>query len=192
MPNPIDLCNPLYSPSLRSDLRSQLNIPNEKTLFLVAGRLHHKKGLDILPSVLNSLPPNLWHICFVGNDSDGTKSSLQTAFSLYSLSNNVSWFDTVSTSDLHQFYSSSDWLLLPSRHENFGNVIPEALSCGCGAVSTHHVGVAELLANCPGFYTLTRSPSDWVSTLASLLKVQRPGIDSETFVTQKQNFLQIQ
>ena len=44
--------------------------------------------------------------------------------------------------------------LLPSRHENFGNVVIEALACGCSLIISDKVGVAADLIEYPSVKVL--------------------------------------
>ena len=41
-------------------------------LFLICGRQHHKKGLDLLPAVFKELKNLEWKLILVGHDDDGS------------------------------------------------------------------------------------------------------------------------
>ena len=44
-------------------------------------------------------------------------------------------------------YRAADCLVLPSRHDSFGMVVPEALACGLPAVVSSEVGAKTLVQN---------------------------------------------
>ena len=183
--NPLDLSQVSCDPFLREKWRQEMGVPPGRTLFLVAGRLHHKKGLDILPSVLRSVIDKPWQILFVGNDDDGTRLRLKREMRRLGLYERCHWMDALPFSDLIGLYNAADWLLLPSRHENFGNVVVEALSCGCGVLVSNHVGCAESLLNCPGAHIAQRRHTEWSQAIKLLMKQARPAKSSESWIKKR-------
>ena len=172
---PIDLDHFCILPDLRSEWRNKLSIPSTAPLLIVAGRFHHKKGLELLSTVLPSLSDLDWHIVFVGQDQDGTRSRLMRSLNYAGLESRCHWLDQLPSQQLAGLYSASDCLLLPSRHENFGNVVVEALSCGCAVLISNRVGVAESVRSCPGVYVVPRDARLWISSLRDILLRPRPG-----------------
>ena len=185
LPNPLDLSQVRCDTSLREKWRKNLGIPDNQTLFLVAGRLHHKKGLDILPSILLSISQEPWQILFVGDDDDGTTLGLHRQMRRFGLDSRCHWIDALPVSDLAGPYNAADWLLLPSRHENFGNVVIEALSCGCGVLVSDQVGCAEGLTECPGVHIAPRRHFEWTQTTKLLIKKRRPEKLSEEWIKKR-------
>lgn len=182
LPNPIDLSSFRCDQSLGLQWRKMLEIPLDVPLLLVAGRFHHKKGLDLLPSILQQLSDESWHILLIGDDDDGTKPQLKRAIDQLCLSNRVHWYDYLPSNELIGPFNAADWLLLPSHHENFGNVVTEALACGCGALISDTVGVSDLIKDCPGVRVLPRDQRTWTKVLQQTLPLKRPGILSENFI----------
>ena len=188
LPNPVDLTQLSCMPGIGKDWRNSNGIPSDQPLFLVSGRMHHKKGLDLLPHALKALTHIPWHILFIGQDSDGTTPRLRRAFEQNGLIDRSTWLPSLPAAELIGPYNAADWLLLPSRHENFGNVVIEALACGCGALVSDKVGVGHMLVGTPGFYMDVRDPDKWTQMLLRALSSTRPGKLSESFV--KSNFSQ--
>ena len=184
LPNYVDLSQLYTNEFQRIKFRSQLQIAENATLFVVVGRLHHKKGLNILPGILRQLPLGRWHILFIGSQDDQTASQLKHSFSHANLLAHTTFMDTVPAADLLAAYNAADWLLLPSLHENFGNVVPEALSCGCGVVISDQVGSARDIAACPGTFILPRLSDSWVKQLNDCLSLTRPGKASEIWINE--------
>ncbi|MDM7958598.1 MAG: glycosyltransferase [Synechococcus sp. WH 8007] len=183
--NPIELSQ-LHTDSLAGQAwREQMALPVDQPLFLVAGRQHHKKGLDLLPEVLRVLAHKPWQILFIGEDDDGTGRSLRRQFGDLGLANRCHWHPALPAKELMGPYNAADWLLLPSRHENFGNVVVEALASGCGALISDRVGVAESLRSCPGVRVAERSTRAWVQMLDIALSSQRPGLGAEDWVKER-------
>jgi len=185
LPNPIDLSQFYSDPSIRVDWRRKNRIHDNEVLFVVAGRIHHKKGLDLLPKALQSIRNYPWQLLIIGDDSDGSGIRLRRALKSYGLLDKCHWFSSVPSADLLGPLNAADWLLLPSRHENFGNIVIEALACGCGVAVSNSVGVQESLAPCPGFRKGIRSTKIWTSILIDLLVSHRPGSVSERWVKEK-------
>ena len=183
--NPIELAQMHADPAVGMAWRQAMALPMDKPLLLVAGRLHHKKGLDLLPEVLQALIDKPWHIIFVGNDDDGTGRKLRRKFNDFGLSSRCQWHAALPAKELIGPYNAADWLLLPSRHENFGNVVVEALACGCGALISDRVGVADSLLGCPGVLVAQRSKHSWIQALDQALSLPKPGLGAEVWVKER-------
>jgi len=183
--NPIELSQMHTDPLAGQAWREHMALPVDQPLFLVAGRLHHKKGLDLLPEVLQVLAHKPWQILFIGEDDDGTGRSLRRQFDALGLANRCHWHPALPAKELMGPYNAADWLLLPSRHENFGNVVVEALASGCGALISDRVGVADSLRSCPGVRVAERSKRAWVQMLDIALSSQRPGLGAEDWVKER-------
>lgn len=182
LPNPIDFSQIHFSQKLRLEWRQRMGIALEKPLLLVAGRLHHKKGLDLLPKVLQGIAHRPWQIVFIGKDEDGTGRKLKKVLRRFGLEDRCHWLDHLPADQLSGPYNAADCLLLPSRHENFGNVVVEALACGCGVLISDRVGVADSIRTCPGVHIIPRTTQSWRENLLCILASQRPGLLSREWV----------
>ena len=182
LPNPLDLEKLHTDPNIGNKWRRLYAIPLDTTLFIVAGRLHHKKGLDLLPKVLSQISSKPWQLVFIGDDDDGTANRLRKSFAHLGLSSRCHWLPSVSPQELAAPLNAADWLLLPSRHENFGNIVIEALACGCGVLLSDRVAVKDMLHGCPGVLVAPRTLSRWSNILFGALDIQRPSALSEKWV----------
>lgn len=182
LPNPMDLSQLYCRPEIGENWRIRMGISLKEPLLLVAGRLHHKKGLDLIPKVLQGIAHLPWQIVFIGKDEDGTGSMLKNVLSRTGLGERCHWLDQLPADKLAEPYNAADYLLLPSHHENFGNVVVEALACGCGVLISDRVGVSETIQSCPGVSICPRSTKLWIETLQNLLSSKRPGLFSSKWV----------
>ena len=149
---------------------------------MICGRQHHKKGLDLIPNVLQGLGQLQWHLVIVGNDDDGSGEKLIEKLNQQGLGHRITRLPSQPASTLGALYNAADLLLLPSRHENFGNVVVEAMVCGCGVLISDQTGVGgDLLHDAPSCFgaVLARDPQHWAEWLQSWLQHhQRAGIQS--------------
>jgi glycosyltransferase involved in cell wall biosynthesis len=176
LPNPLDLAALRCDPERGRAWRHQQGVQEGAPLLLIAGRQHHKKGLDLLPAVLGALADRPWELVVIGNDDDGSGARLRRALERRGLGPRCHWLPSLPASTLVAPYNAADLLLLPSRHENFGNVVVEALACGCGAMVTPGVGVGGESGEGPGLRVVPRRAGAWIDALGRWLgQPRRPG-----------------
>lgn len=176
LPNPVDLNALGMDPALRLQTRQELGLAATEPLFLICGRLHHKKGLDLLPHALAPLADRPWRLLIVGADDDGSGRRLRDGLEREGLGHRALWQPTRGAVELAGIYNAADLLLLPSRHENFGNVVIEALACGAAVMVSDRTGVGgDLLAEAPAGcgQVLPRDPKRWREALAIWLRQPR-------------------
>jgi len=173
LPNPLDLQTLRPDPALGLRWREQRGLDGTTPLLLVCGRQHHKKGLDLLPAAMAPLANRSWTLLLVGGDDDGSGARLRADFQRVGLGDRLHWIDTLPAEELAGVYNAADLLLLPSRHENFGNVVVEALACGTAVLISDRTGLADDLVEA-GFGTvLPRQPERWSGWLEQWLRQPR-------------------
>lgn len=140
--NPIDIS--YKNRGLQEKLKEESKITEKcKTRrLIICGRINKKKGLDLLPSILSKLIKYNWTLKIIGESDDESKSDLISSFADMKLDGRISWRPFVEPMQLSEIYENADLLLLPSRHENFGNVVIEALAHGCQVAVSDQTGVA--------------------------------------------------
>ena len=101
----------------------------------------------------------------------------------------ATFVDMLPSSELAAIYNASDLLLMPSKHENFGNVAVEALACGCAVLVSDQTGAAtDILNHCPGNYgeVLPRDLGVWSNWLTLwLAKPNRASRDAVKWVSRE-------
>ena len=138
-------------------------------IFLYIGRLHRTKGLDLLPSALERLGSRPWNMAFLGVDEDGTGAALAKAFAALRMTDRIRFLPTCSKPELRAAYSAASVFLLPSRYDSFGNVVIEALGCGCPALVSDGVGVGADAEGSGAVTVLPRDPAVWAQQLKNYL-----------------------
>ena len=149
--------------------REKQGFKDNEFLLLNVGRLHHKKGLDLLPSVLDKIRDFEWKMIFIGGDNDGTKDKLIREFKSLNLLDRVRFLPKCEPKELCAIYSACNLFLLPSRHENFGNVVIESLACGCPVIISDKVGIHREIQEAKMGWALERNTMDWADKLRELL-----------------------
>lgn len=170
VPNGLD--TQFWQPQLKDAKRwrEKQGFTEDDFIILNVGRLHHKKGLDLLPSALQPLLDIRWKMVFVGGDDDGTKTYLEKLFEKANLSEKVHFIPGCNPQQLPTIYSAANLFVLPSRHENFGNVVAEALACGCPVLISDKVGFHYELTEAGVGWVLPRVARKWTTLLGELLQ----------------------
>jgi glycosyltransferase involved in cell wall biosynthesis len=184
VPNSIDLR--AWQPDVEAGAawRNRHGIGPDEFVFLNSGRLHHKKGLDLLLDAAEGLPRDRrWRIVFAGPDEDGTGRRLGELGATRGLADRLVFTGPLETAELGAAYSAADLFLFPSRNENFGNVAVEALACGARVALSEGVGCASELADCAGVVVLPRLTGMWRNEMIRALN--RPPLPGEVKATRR-------
>jgi glycosyltransferase involved in cell wall biosynthesis len=114
-----------------------------KRLALFLGRLHEKKGCDLLlEAFAKELAPDAdWHLVMCGPDQVGWQSALEAQAKRLKIAGRVTWAGMVSGATKWGALSAAEIFVLPSHQENFGIVVAEALSCGTPALISDKVNI---------------------------------------------------
>ena len=131
-------------------------------VFVSLGRFHHDKGFDTLLKALAKVPHGQLLLAGIGEE----EQALMTLADDLGISNRVHFIPW--QNNPQSFIKSGDIFICPSRHEPFGNVIAEALSCSMPIITTASEGATEFATH--GKDALV-TPIDDVDAMADAMRV---------------------
>lgn len=103
---------------------------------LFLSRIHPKKGIELLMESWSEVRPTGWVLKLYGPDSDGYGQKIKKDIERLGLEGCVELLPPVFGSEKSAVMQNADVFVLPSFSENFGNVVPEALSHGVPVITT--------------------------------------------------------
>jgi glycosyltransferase involved in cell wall biosynthesis len=121
-----------------------------KRVVLFLGRLHPKKGCDLLLrafqallSERSALAPEAGepHLVMAGPDQIGWLPELQALAGSLGIAGRVTWPGMLSGELKHGALRTAAVFALPSHQENFGLAVAEALSCGLPVLISNQVNI---------------------------------------------------
>ncbi|MBP7217035.1 MAG: glycosyltransferase [Candidatus Omnitrophica bacterium] len=123
--------------------RKKHNIPEEEKIILFLGRLHFKKGLDILLSAFAKVSRDFPDAVLViaGPDNDRYGATLRRLVHRSGLSHQVIFTGMLEGKEKLSALRDSNIFVLPSYSESFGISVIEAMSCGLPVVISDRVGI---------------------------------------------------
>ncbi len=130
------------SPENNKPYDDRYDIPVRPYL-LYLGRLNWKKGIDKLIRAMVDIDEYLLYV--VGNSEDEYGEALEGLVRELKLIDRVRFLGEVVGPAKSLLYREAELFVLPSRSENFGNVVLEALMEGCPVAVTRGVGLAEIV-----------------------------------------------
>lgn len=95
-----------------------------------------RKGYDLLTSALNDLDDPEKYSCVVFGDNDPDLGELDLDIQSYGY---------LSEESLIGLYADCDVMVIPSRHESFGQTVIEALACGTPVVAFDATGPRDII-----------------------------------------------
>jgi len=131
----------LFKPGNRQELRKHHRLTRPTLLFV--GNLISLKGVDIILQALAKLPE--YECIIIGEGPE--KTTLEKLAHALGVAERTRFIKTLSQTELVDYYTIADILLLPSSREGCANVLLEALSCGTPVIATAVGGSADIIAN---------------------------------------------
>ena len=125
------------------EFRARFPELRNKRLAIFLGRLHEKKGCDLLIQAFASvLAPNPdWHLLICGPDQGNIQAKLQDIAANLNISNRITWTGMIAGDLKWGALHASEVFVLPSHQENFGIAVAEALACGLPALISDKVNI---------------------------------------------------
>jgi colanic acid/amylovoran biosynthesis glycosyltransferase len=131
--------------------------------FVFVGRLHWKKGLDILFRIFNEFQKsNSAYLTVIGDGPELEK--LKFLIEKYQLKNSVRLLGRLNQIDILKIFDESDILLAPSIQEGCSNVVLEAQARGLYCIVSDAEGMNEVVENnLTGKICDTWNENEWLS-----------------------------
>lgn len=133
---------PADSAEMRNEFRTSCPELGEKPFLLFLGRLHPKKGCDLLIKAFSRMCSSFpYDLVLAGPDDAGWKSDLVCLANELGVSNRIHWPGMLKGPQKWGALHSCQALILPSHQENFGIVVAEALGCRKEVLVTKRVNI---------------------------------------------------
>jgi glycosyltransferase involved in cell wall biosynthesis len=114
-----------------------------KRVLLSLGRIHPKKGCDLLISAFAKIAvqDETLHLVMAGPDQTGWQAALQQRAKLEGIAERITWPGMLSGDAKWGAFHSAEAFVLPSHQENFGIAVAEALACGLPVLISDKVNI---------------------------------------------------
>jgi glycosyltransferase involved in cell wall biosynthesis len=127
----------------REEFMAQWPEVRGKRVAVSVGRIHPKKGTDILiEAFAETLAKDSgWHLVIAGPDQVGWRKELEELAGRLGVSNRITWTGMVKGNLKWGAFAASEVFILPSHQENFGIVVAEALSASLPVILSDKVNI---------------------------------------------------
>jgi glycosyltransferase involved in cell wall biosynthesis len=115
----------------------------DKRVLLFLGRLHVKKGCDLLIDAFAAVAhrdPTL-HLVMAGPGDETYRAPLMARVEALGLSSRITWPGLLRGEMKWGAFYSADAFVLPSHQENFGIAVAEALACGVPVLISNKINI---------------------------------------------------
>jgi len=117
-----------------------------KTYLLFLGRIHPKKGCDLLLEAFAKAAPTEMHLAMAGPDQAGWRAQLEAQADRLGIAERVHWTGMLEGAAKWGAFYGAEAFVLPSHQENFGIAVADALSCGTIPLISDQVNIAADVA----------------------------------------------
>jgi glycosyltransferase involved in cell wall biosynthesis len=115
----------------------------DKKLALFMGRIHPKKGCDLLiEAFAKTMSENPeWSLVVAGPDQVGWESKLRQRAERFGIASRITWTGMLRGALKWGAFRAAEVLVLPSHQENFGIVVAEALAAGTPVLISNKINI---------------------------------------------------
>lgn len=140
--SPLGIEAPAVSPNAKSEFLARYPLLQNTRNFLFLGRLHPKKGCDILLDAFAKLHSNeSTALILAGPDQIGWERELRGRIARSNLADRVVFAGMLEGAMKQGAFAAADAFVLPSHQENFGIAIVEALAEGVPVLISNRVNI---------------------------------------------------
>jgi len=158
----IDCSGPAPRPG---DFRAKWKIASDEPMILFVSRLIPRKGADLLIEAFSKVCSDRGKLVIAGPEGEaGYVDYLRKCAAENGVESQVIFAGAVYDSEKRAMYSDATVFVLPSRYENFANVVAEAIACNVPVIVSDTCGISSLVAGKAGLVI----PPDRNSLLANL------------------------
>ncbi len=154
-----------------TDLPEPDSKPNHLRQVLFLSRLHPVKGVLTLLKAWHQLQPRGWELLIAGPDENGHQAEVRQTITTLNLPR-VRLLGSQTDAQKWRLYQQADLFVLPTRNENFGLVIAEALAAGTPVITTRSAPWADLVTYDCGWWIQSGTES-LVEALESAMALDR-------------------
>lgn len=114
-----------------------------KRIFLFLGRIHRKKGCDLLIEAFAEIAKqdSSFHLVMAGPDKEGMTKKLKKEALDLNVAHQITWTGILTGDIRWGAYYASEVFCLPSHQENFGLSVVEALGCGKPVLISNKINI---------------------------------------------------
>ena len=121
----------------RRDARMRLGFQEDEQVLLYFSRVDQKKGLDLLLEALRGNTQQRWRVVIAGNGNTAFTQELQRFAATHEANlPRITWAGGVWGTERWDYLVGADLFCLPTRSENFGFAVLEALWAGTPVITT--------------------------------------------------------
>ena len=145
---------------------------------LSVGLLTERKGHHHTIEAMMALPG--WRLLIVGEGPQ--RPELQALIAAHGLGNRVTLLGAHPHSELPNFYSAADAMVLASSREGWANVLLEAMACGTPVVASNIPGNPEVVREAAaGVILAENTPAGIAAGVVTLDRVRRPRAETRAY-----------
>lgn len=168
VPNGVD--DLAFSPTPQALPPALEELTRGKNLLLYLGRVHPKKGLDVLIEALGraSLPDTV--LLVVGPREPEYYQRICEQLKQLDLEQRVHFIDPMYGPERFALYASANLFILPSQQENFGIAVAEAMASGTAVIVSPEVALSSDVSAANAGAVVERDPAKLAEAITRLLK----------------------
>ncbi len=154
--------------------RKKIKVPQDAFLIGIVGRIHPKKGIDmLLEAFARTAGTEGIRLVIVGGGKPQDIRVIQNEVARLRLTRIVTMTGHIDGSTVSEAYAAIDLLALPSREENFGNVVIEALAQNTPVAVSPNVGLSTWVATQNVGDVIPLDPEAWAGYIRDLPRRRR-------------------
>ena len=142
-----------------------------RQVVLFLGGLHPIKGLDVLAAAVGSLAESRddFSVIVAGSGAAKYEAEVRAIYDRNGLSERTVFTGMVLGDEKWRLLRAADVFVLPSRHENFGVAVVEAMASGTPVVISDQVGIHSEISESGAGLVTTLDPTDVAAAIGRLL-----------------------